>query len=61
MVYCNFIVTLLSSPQVEDKDEDIISTAWQPLTEFTRSLLSSADTIQMPAHVEKSIDGQSAA
>lgn len=44
--------------QVEDKVNSTVSTAWGRLTDFTRSLLHSAEQIQLPSHVERSQDGQ---
>ena len=44
--------------QVEDKDNCTVRTAWEPLTELTKSLLHTPVHITVPDHVQKSLDGR---
>lgn len=44
--------------EVEDMKETVVSKAWGPLTDFTRSLLHTPEQIQIPEHVQKSHDGK---
>ena len=44
--------------EIENRDDSTVSSAWGPLTEFTKALLHTSEQIQIPEHVQKSLDGR---